>query len=156
MISHVGTVSVTSDVTDGELIDRSCAGDREAQDVLVRRHRRDAYLTALQLMGNKDDALDVAQEALLRLLRTLHRFDRARPVRPWLLCIVRNLVQDAWRKRRFRGHDSLEELVATGAIGLAGRDPDLEQRPGHAAGPGPQLDDRPRYLRVDLGGQRGG
>jgi len=38
----------------------------------------DAYLTALQLMGNKDDALDVAQEALLRLLRTLHRFDRAR------------------------------------------------------------------------------
>jgi RNA polymerase sigma-70 factor (ECF subfamily) len=126
MISHVGTVSVTSDVTDGELIDRSCAGDREAQDVLVRRHRRDAYLTALQLMGNKDDALDVAQEALLRLLRTLHRFDRARPVRPWLLCIVRNLVQDAWRKRRFRGLNSLEELVATGAIGLAGRDPDPE------------------------------
>jgi RNA polymerase sigma-70 factor (ECF subfamily) len=126
MISHVGTVSVTSDVTDGELIDRSCAGDRGAQDLLVRRHRRNAYLTALQLMGNKEDALDVAQEALLRFLRTLHRFDSARPVRPWLMCIVRNLVQDAWRRRRLRRHDSLEELVAIGAIGLAGHDPDPE------------------------------
>jgi RNA polymerase sigma-70 factor (ECF subfamily) len=65
-------------------------------------------LFALQLTGHPDDALDLAQEAMLRFFRTLGRFDADRPVRPWLLRIVRNLVRDRARRLRVRRTESLQ------------------------------------------------
>lgn len=85
--------------SDTDLVRRARSGESEALDVLVRRHRQSAYVFALQLLGNRDDALDAAQDALLRFVRSLDRFDSHRPVRPWLLTIVRNVVRDLWRKR---------------------------------------------------------
>ena len=90
-------------------IERAQAGDADAGDQLARHCQRQAYLFALQLTGNPDDALDVAQEALLRLFRTLARVDPTRPIRPYLLRIVRNLVWDQLRKRRVRKTHSLED-----------------------------------------------
>ena len=52
--------------------------------------RGPAYVLALQLVGNRDDALDIAQDALLRLFQHLGRVAPDRPVRPWLFAIVRN------------------------------------------------------------------
>ena len=91
-----------------ELVTRARAGDDVAQTELAERHRQALFFLALQLMGNRDDAMDVAQEALLRFFRTLHRFDCRRPVRPWLFQIVRNRVVDLYRRRRVRRHDSLD------------------------------------------------
>jgi len=88
--------------TDAELVERSRGGDREAADALARRCRRPAYLLALQLLRDPDDALDVAQDALLRLFSTLDRFDPGRPLRPWLAAIVRNRARDLERRRRVR------------------------------------------------------
>jgi RNA polymerase sigma-70 factor (ECF subfamily) len=90
-------------------IERAQAGDSEAGDQLARHCQRQAYLFALQLTGNPDDALDVTQEALLRLFGTLARVDPERPIRPYLLRIVRNLVWDRLRKRRVRKTRSLED-----------------------------------------------
>ncbi len=42
------------------------AGRQNACEELARRHRRPAYLLALQMVGNHDDALDIAQDAMLR------------------------------------------------------------------------------------------
>lgn len=83
-------------------------GEASACDELARTCRRQAYLFALQLTGNPDDALDIAQDAMLRFFRSLSRFDATRPVRPWLLRIVRNLVRDRARRRRVRRTESLE------------------------------------------------
>jgi len=85
--------------SDAELVVRAKRGESEALDTLVRRHRQAAYVFALQLLRNRDDALDAAQDALLRFVRSLDRFDAQRPVRPWLMTIVRNVVRDQWRKR---------------------------------------------------------
>lgn len=82
-------------------------GDRKAQDALARRCQRVAYLFALQLTGNPDEALDVSQDAMLRFFAALGRFDATRPVRPWLLRIVRNLVRDRFRRHRVRRTESL-------------------------------------------------
>jgi RNA polymerase sigma-70 factor (ECF subfamily) len=90
------------------LVIRAREGDAGAQAELAERHRQALFFLALQLMGNRDDAMDVAQEALLRFFRTLHRFDCRRPVRPWLYQIVRNRVVDLYRRRRVRRHDSLD------------------------------------------------
>jgi len=113
---------------------RAQAGDAEAGDQLARHCQRQAYLFALQLTGNPDDALDVAQEALLRLFGTLGRVDPRRPIRPYLLRIVRNLVWDELRKRRVRKVRSLE-----------GDDRDVILDP-----PDPALDPEARAARREL------
>lgn len=95
--------------SDADLVARSCAGDRGAMEELANRYRKTAFLLALQLLGNHEDALDVAQDAMLRFFASLNRFDRHRPVKPWLFQIVRNRVHDMRRRRRVRPHQSIDE-----------------------------------------------
>ncbi len=91
-----------------DLVRRARAGDRFAQEELVQRHRRSMFLLALQLLGNRDDALDVVQDAFLRFFTTLQRFDVRRPLKPWLYQIVRNRVVDLYRRRRVRRNEPLD------------------------------------------------
>ena len=93
---------------DTELVVQARSGVAEAREELARRYREPAYLLGLQLTGNREDALDVAQEALLRFFATLDRFQEERPVRPYLLRIVRNRAMDLWRRRRIRRAESLD------------------------------------------------
>ncbi len=92
---------------DTELVVEARSGVAEAREELARRYRKPAYLLGLQLTGNREDALDVAQDALLRFFATLDRFQEGRPVRPYLLRIVRNRAMDLWRRRRIRRAESL-------------------------------------------------
>ena len=48
-----------------ELIDQARAGRREAHETLARRHHQAAFLLALQMLGNRDDAMNVAREQAL-------------------------------------------------------------------------------------------
>ncbi len=73
--------------------------------------RRTAYIAALQLLGNPDDALDLAQEATVRMLRSLPSLDPDRPWHPYLMRVVANLARDLWRRRRHRRAESLETLI---------------------------------------------
>jgi RNA polymerase sigma-70 factor, ECF subfamily len=108
MILSSPAVSPAVRESDVELVVRARTGDAAAQTELAERHRQAMFFLALQLMGNRDDAMDVAQEALLRFFTTLHRFDCRRPVRPWLFQIVRNRVVDLYRRKRVRRHESLD------------------------------------------------
>ena len=93
--------------TDRELVTWTRRGDLAAGDLLARRCRRPAYLLALQLMRNPDDALDVSQDAMLRFFSTLDRIKPGRPVRPWLYAIVRNRARDLMRRRPVRRPDPI-------------------------------------------------
>ncbi|MEM6795256.1 MAG: sigma-70 family RNA polymerase sigma factor [Acidobacteriota bacterium] len=101
-------------LSEAELVRLARGGDAAARDELAHRHRQPAYFLALQLLGNPDDALDVAQDAMLRFFSTLHRFDAKRPVRPWLFQIVRNRVLDLYRRRKVRKHDSIDQAACEG------------------------------------------
>lgn len=98
--------------SDRQLIDQAKAGEPAACDALARRYRAAAYLLALQMLGNRDDAMDVAQDAMLRFFSTLRSFDSARRIQPWLFTIVRNQVRDLWRQRRRRPAEAGGESVA--------------------------------------------
>ncbi len=91
-----------------ELVRRARGGDAAACETLALEHRRAAYLLALQLLGNRDDALDATQDALLRFFSTLHRFRLGQPVRPWLYSIVRNRCRDLMRRGRVRRTEPLD------------------------------------------------
>jgi RNA polymerase sigma factor (sigma-70 family) len=76
------------------------SGDLDARETLAQRYRQPAYLLTLQMLSNRDDAMDVAQDAMLRFFTTLGSFDSERRVQPWLFTIVRNQVRDLWRRRQ--------------------------------------------------------
>jgi len=51
---------------EGELIARTLAGESEAYAVLVRRYQSAVYNIAYRLVGDREEAKDIAQEAFLR------------------------------------------------------------------------------------------
>jgi RNA polymerase sigma-70 factor (ECF subfamily) len=78
--------------TDGELLAAAAAGDGALFAVLVRRYIRVATLLATQLLGDRDDAEDVVQDAFTVVHRRARTFDAERPFAPWLFAIVRRLA----------------------------------------------------------------
>jgi RNA polymerase sigma-70 factor (ECF subfamily) len=87
--------------TDGELVEATGRGDDEAFAVLVRRYVRSASLLAAQLLGRRDEAEDIVQDALLIVHRDARRFDATRPFAPWFFAIVRRLAANR-RSRSLR------------------------------------------------------
>jgi RNA polymerase sigma-70 factor (ECF subfamily) len=85
---------------DHELIRRAQAGDEQAFAALVRRHQGRALRVARQMVPDADDAQDLAQEAFLRVFKSLERFDFRHEFSTWLYRIVSNLAIDHLRKRR--------------------------------------------------------
>jgi RNA polymerase sigma-70 factor (ECF subfamily) len=83
--------------TEEELITLAREGDADAFAELVRPHLDLAFRTAMLITRNATDAEDAAQEGLAKAWRALTRFDRGRPVRPWLLTIVANQARDRRR-----------------------------------------------------------
>ncbi len=94
--------------TDTALIADFVAGDKNAFGKLVERHKKQAYLWALGLVGNKDDAYDISQEAFIRAYRHLDRFDLERPFLPWFYAIVSNLARSWLRRRVIRDYRSVD------------------------------------------------
>lgn len=107
------TVDASEQLPDDTLVVGAQHGQREAREELARRYRRPAFHFAYQLLGNREDALDVAQEAMLRFFTTIKRFESHRPVQPWLFRIVRNGVVDLSRRQKIRRADSLDDPEST-------------------------------------------
>lgn len=79
------------------LIHRARNGDAAAWEPLALAHQEAVFRYAYLLLGDPDDAEDVAQETFLRAWRYLARFDATRPLRPWLLSIASNLASNRRR-----------------------------------------------------------
>ena len=83
---------------DRELIVRAQRGDRPAFTELVERHQRRAFSIALGLVRDEQDALEIVQEAFLRVYRGLDGFNGAASFFTWLYRIVKNLSIDLMRR----------------------------------------------------------
>lgn len=84
------------------LVIRAQRGERAAFGELVTRYMQRAYYTALGLVGNHDDALDLSQEAFARAFRARATIDAERPFFPWLYQIIRRLCFNHTRDQRSR------------------------------------------------------
>jgi RNA polymerase sigma-70 factor (ECF subfamily) len=84
-------------VLEPELIRQASAGESDAWEALVRTHQQPIFRLAYLLLGDADEAEDVAQETLIRAHQALARFDADRPLRPWLLRITANLAHNRRR-----------------------------------------------------------
>jgi len=81
-------------VTEAQQIRLARQGDQAAWEALMRAHQEPVFRLAYLLMGDPDEAEDIAQETFLRAYRVLRRFDTDRPLRPWLLRIASNLAHN--------------------------------------------------------------
>ena len=86
-------------LADEDLMPRLAAKDPLAFEVFYDRHGGAAFSLAYRIVGDRQAAEDVTQEALISIWRSGARYDRARgSVRTWTLGIVRNRAIDALRR----------------------------------------------------------
>ncbi|HEX4733430.1 MAG TPA: RNA polymerase sigma factor [Thermoleophilaceae bacterium] len=106
------------------LVREAARGSEPALDELFRRCWPGAYRAAFLIVHDHAAAEDIAQEALVAAVRNLSRFDRRRPLTPWLHRIVVNRAIDWTRVRRLRA-EVLEEPQHEEAaeLGAAAGDP---------------------------------
>jgi RNA polymerase sigma-70 factor (ECF subfamily) len=119
-------------LSETELVSLARTGDGGAWEILMQDQLPAVFRLAYLLLGDADDAQDVAQEVFIRAYRALDRFDASRPLRPWLLRITSNLAHNRQRSiGRYLG--ALQRLVWS--------DPEfMRPTPGppEQGGPGPE------------------
>jgi RNA polymerase sigma-70 factor, ECF subfamily len=114
---------------DRALIEAAQRGSEEALEELFRRHWRQAHRAAYLVVHDSVAAEDIAQEAFIAAIRSLDRFDRARPFGPWLHRIAVNRAIDWSRARAARreaGGDALTVAEGATAVSDPSGDPDSE------------------------------
>jgi RNA polymerase sigma-70 factor (ECF subfamily) len=87
-------------LTDRDLVDRAKEGDSAAFGLLVRRHQPRIHRLALQMLRDRAEAEDVAQETFIRAYRALPRFDGRSEPYTWIYRITVNLSLNAIRARK--------------------------------------------------------
>jgi RNA polymerase sigma factor (sigma-70 family) len=121
-----------SDSTDEHLVDSALTGSRKALEELILRHQAWIYNIALRMVWHPQDAEDVTQEVLIKILTRLSTFRKESHFRTWAYRIVANHVLTMRRRRNEDHAVSFEEY-------------------GKAIAQTPDLDlPDPRSLPVDL------
>jgi len=121
-----------SDVGDREaaLVQRCAAGDEDASAELVAEHQRTVLQLAANLLGDREEALDLSQEVFLRVFRTIHRFRGHSSLRTWIYRIVVNQARNRhrfWRRRHRDEQVSLDQHVAAHGDILRGSGPEPDR-----------------------------
>lgn len=99
---------------DATLVNAVSRGDRDALEVLLRRHYPRIYAVCRRLAGNDADAADAAQEALIAISRGISRFDRRASFATWSYRVATNACLDELRRRQRRTATSLPDELAGG------------------------------------------
>lgn len=93
---------VHADMDDRALLRAHVDGDRAAFGELVRRHRDRLWAVALRTLGDREEAADAVQDALISAYRSAARFRGDSAVTTWLHRIVVNACLDRARRRQAR------------------------------------------------------
>ena len=104
--------------TDEELVARAAGGDDQALEELIARYLREVYSFAFRLVGQQEEAEDVAQETFVKVWRNLKKYNpRFSKFKTWLMRIARNTCVDHLRKQkavpfsRFEGEEGENALT---------------------------------------------
>jgi len=95
------------------LIAAAAGGDRDASGALISAHQASVYAYIVRLCGKPDLAEDVVQEAFVRVLTNLDRFDVRFRFSTWLFTIARRVMLNILEKRKpVSDSDRMGELSA--------------------------------------------
>lgn len=103
-------------VREAALIQRCAAGDDAAFAELVAEHQRMVVQLAMNLLGDRDEALDLSQDVFIRVFRTIGQFRGQSALRTWIYRIAINQARNRhrfWRRRRRADQVSIDAHIAT-------------------------------------------
>ncbi len=85
-------------VDEHELVRKAKAGDATAMEALIRAHQQGLYAFILRMCGRPEVAEDIVQEAFVRVLANLNRFDTRFRFSTWLFTIAKRLYMNSVQK----------------------------------------------------------
>ena len=85
---------------DLQLLEAIQQGDDSAYEELITRHKNYAYTIALRILGNREEAEEVAHDAFIKVFASLDQFKKQSKFTTWLFSIVHNLSVSQKRKRK--------------------------------------------------------
>ena len=91
---EVGTAAnqaALAELDEAQLVSACLAGQREAFDLIVERHRRSVYLLCYRFVGNHEDASDLSQDVFVRAYKGLQRFRGQSSLGTWIYRIGVNV-----------------------------------------------------------------
>jgi RNA polymerase sigma factor (sigma-70 family) len=123
------------------LIKAAQSGDREALVKLIREIESQVYRTAYYLLRHEQDALDVAQEALIKIYTKIDTYEEKAQFNTWVQRIVTNLCMDKFRRSKatisidehqltFHAENDVEQSAVSAAVAQDVRRA-IQQLPDH-------------------------
>ena len=124
------TKPTTSEITsDAELVNLFRQGRESSFDAIVRRYQDRIFRFLVHMVGDSDEAADLAQETFVKAYRSLHRFRGGSSLYTWLYRIALNTSLNYMRGKKLRNRLSLDSEAETS----------IENRPLHACDPEREL-----------------
>ncbi len=107
--------TISAESLDADLVSAARAGDEQAIGHLLRRHYSRIYTLCYRMLGERRDAEDAAQDALIAIVRGLDRFDGRAAFGTWAHRVTANVCFDELRRRRRRPTtaEMPDEIAAT-------------------------------------------
>lgn len=102
-----------SQPSDTLLIEQVRDGDRAALGQLLEMHQNRLFSIALRMVSNRDDAAEVTQDAMLKIVQHIDTFRSEAQITTWMTRIVMNQAITRLRRRKLRDHASLDTTRAT-------------------------------------------
>lgn len=141
------------DTTDADALDRAdmerlVAGQDAALNDLMERHATGVFHFLYRMLGNEDDANDLAQETFVRVYRARKTYCAEHRFSTWLFTIAANLARNQLRWRSRHQHVSLEAELETHSERLG------DALPAQTTTPHQQADARERAEAVRMAAQR--
>lgn len=104
-----------AEAPDSGLVEACRRGDTQAFARLVGLHERMVYNLACRLLGDPEEAKDLAQDVFLQVYRTIGRFEGRSSVKTWIYRIVVNQCHNRqrwWRRRRREQMRPIDDLTS--------------------------------------------
>ncbi len=101
-----------NDRSDEKLVADSCRGDKDAYGKLVQRYYKQLFLVCLGIVGNVQDAEDLAQESILKGFLEISKLRNNAQFGPWIIRIARNLSINFVRREQ-RGREILNRNMVS-------------------------------------------
>ena len=99
---------------ENKLISRASGGDPSAFNQLMGMHEKRMYAVALRMCGNREDAQDCLQEAMLRVYRAIGGFKGQSSFGTWVYRITMNTCLDELRRKKNKQNVSFDNLLDQG------------------------------------------
>ena len=99
-----------------EIIDSCKAGDEKAFGQIVLTYQKKVYNIAYRMLGNREEAKDLAQEVFLSVFESIQNLREEVKLEPWLTQITLNHCRNRWKylkRRKYFQSDSLDDPIET-------------------------------------------